>query len=210
MINFVNSQFQQFYAFAQGKNESTIAKIGAGTDVSPLGGCTIVAKSGDYVGKIRFQASKDVNDATRALFRQSVIDMFGGEGNIPSSVKEAMLLADYGKGKPLTARRITIVANAIVATGMKNAFEAEGTHPGEMARIAEEAGYTRKDFGKLNTAANLYVKAFGGSLKKALELAMDKSSEVHAAMEVGKFYMKDVESFRRGVLAASKTIPRTQ
>ncbi len=29
--------------------------------------------------------------------------MFGGESHIPDSVKEAMKLEDYGKGKPITA-----------------------------------------------------------------------------------------------------------
>lgn len=37
-----------------------------------------------------------VNDRTRALFRKTVAEMFGGEGNIPDSVKDAMLLKDYG------------------------------------------------------------------------------------------------------------------
>ena len=38
---------------------------------------------------------------------KAVADMFGGENHIPDSVKVAMKLEDYGKGKPLTARRIT-------------------------------------------------------------------------------------------------------
>ena len=37
-----------------------------------------------------------VNDRTRALFRKTVAEMFGGDGNIPDSVKDAMLLKDYG------------------------------------------------------------------------------------------------------------------
>lgn len=201
MFNVVNNQFQQFYNFAQASSDNTIAKIGVAAEGATLGERSIVAKSGDYIGKFRFQASRDVNDSVRALFKQTVVDMFGGEDNIPQSVKDAMLLKDYGKGKPLTARRIKTVATAIQELGRQNAFEAEGTQPGEMARLAEEAGYARKDFGKLNTAANLYVKAFGGSLKKALELAIDNSSEVHAAMEAGKLYMKDAETFRRGVIA---------
>ena len=201
MFNVVNKQFQQFYSFAQASSDNTIAKIGVAAEGANLGERSIVAKAGDFIGKFRFQASRDVNDNTRALFKQTIIDMFGGEDNIPQSVKDAMLLKDYGKGKPLTARRIKTVATAIQELGRQNAFEAEGTQPGEMARLAEEAGYARKDFGKLNTAANLYVKAFGGSLKKALELAIDNSSEVHAAMEAGKLYMKDAETFRRGVIA---------
>ena len=54
-----------------------------------------------------------VNDRTRKLFRQTVAGMFGGESKIPESVKKAMLLSDYGQGKPLTARRIMAVKQAI-------------------------------------------------------------------------------------------------
>ena len=43
--------------------------------------------------------------------------MFGGEANIPDSVKDAMLLADYNQGKPLTARRILAVKVAIDVDG---------------------------------------------------------------------------------------------
>ena len=35
--------------------------------------------------------------------------MFGGEDKIPANVKDAMKLEDYGHGRPLTVRRITIV-----------------------------------------------------------------------------------------------------
>ncbi len=37
-----------------------------------------------------------VNDRTRALFRKSVADMFGGQDHIPESVQAAMKMEDYG------------------------------------------------------------------------------------------------------------------
>ena len=40
--------------------------------------------------------------------------MFGGEANVPKSVKSAMRLQDYDQGKPLTARRIIAVRDAIL------------------------------------------------------------------------------------------------
>jgi hypothetical protein len=49
----------------------------------------------------------------RKLFRQSVVEIFGGEAKIPKSVKDAMKLKDYDQGKPLTARRILAVKAAI-------------------------------------------------------------------------------------------------
>ena len=207
MFNTVSNQFQKFYDFAQAhvNDQDTKAKINTAVGSMPLGERSITAKSGDHFGVFRLQSTKDVNNNVRTLFKKAVVDMFGGESNIPQAVKEAMRLSDYNKGKPLTARRILAVANAIIAADMKNAFQAEGTLPGEMALQAEEAGFLRKDFGLLNTAANLYAKAFGGSLKDALTLAMDRTSDVYAVMSAGSLYMKDVASFKRGILAHQQT-----
>lgn len=207
MFNTVSNQFQKFYDFAQAhvNDQDTKAKINTAVGSTPLGERSITAKSGDHFGVFRLQSTKDVNNNVRTLFKKAVVDMFGGESNIPQAVKEAMRLSDYNKGKPLTARRILAVANAIIAADMKNAFQAEGTLPGEMALQAEEAGFLRKDFGLLNTAANLYAKAFGGSLKDALTLAMDRTSDVYAVMSAGSLYMKDVASFKRGILAHQQT-----
>jgi len=44
-------------------------------------------------------------NATFNAFMKAVGNMFGGVDHIPDNVKEAMKLEDYGKGKPLTARR---------------------------------------------------------------------------------------------------------
>jgi len=211
-ITTLNANFRAFVDFAQAKVDAGDKEaVARGTiENGALAGRTITAATTDSVKGFfywrRDEADKQANNATRALFKQAVIDMFGGESKIPKSVKDAMNLADYGQGKPLTARRITAVANAIRELGLANAFEAEGTEPGEMKRIAEEAGYTEKDFAKLNMAATLYVKAFGGTLKNALALAIDKKSEVNAAMEAGELYMKDADSFRNGVLKHSTTV----
>ncbi len=208
MFNVVNNQCQQFYDFAlERKNhgkDTAIARIGDNAEGATLGERTIVVKSGDRIGRGRGQAPMDVNNQTRALFRKTVSDMFGGEKNIPKSVKDVMLLADYDKGKPLTARRIIKVANAINKLNMANAFEAPGTKPGEMASAAIAAGYKRSDFGKINNAANLYAKGFGVSLKDAMLRILDKTSDANAAMTAGELYMKDVATFKAGVLAHSE------
>ena len=211
-ITTLNANFKAFVDFANAKVDAGAKEaVARGTiENGALSGRTITAATSDSVKGFfhwrRADSEKLANDQTRAIFKQSIIDMFGGESKIPKSVKDAMNLADYGQGKPLTARRITAVANAIRELGIANAFEAEGTEPGEMKRMAEEAGYTEKDFSRLNMAANLYVKAFGGTLKDALTLVLNKKSEVNAAMEAGDLYMKDVDSFRNGVLKHSMTV----
>ena len=119
-INGYNDAFKAFTDFAtQAKSGSTIAQVGgekntvAGT--GPLAGRTIVAKTSfDFIGNVgRRQASRDVNNDVRELFMNAIADMFHGESNIPMSVLDAMKLADFGKGKPLTARRILAVKAAI-------------------------------------------------------------------------------------------------
>ena len=62
---------------------------------------------------LRKAAEKEINNSTRALFMNAIADMFGGEAKIPPSVRKAMLRCDYDKGRPLTARRIMAVKNAI-------------------------------------------------------------------------------------------------
>ena len=112
-INGYNDAFKAFTDFAtQAKSGSTIAQVGGEKNTvvgsGPLAGRTIVAKTGfDFVGNVgRRQASRDVNNAVRDLFKQAIEDMFGCPEKIPPSVQDAMKLEDFGKGKPLTARRV--------------------------------------------------------------------------------------------------------
>ena len=114
-----NAQFQQFVQFA----ETTIAagkqKAIARVETSEVGGIanrTIKPATGDWVGigVGRLSSLKKANNTTRDAFLKAVSDMFGGQDHIPESVQAAMKMEDYGKGKPLTARRIMAVKEAIV------------------------------------------------------------------------------------------------
>ena len=120
---FQNAQFQQFVDFAEAAvkagKQKAIARLSTGVDIKTgaLAGRTITASTTDSVRGIfkwfRKPDDQKANDATRKIFHDAIIDMFGGENKIPASVKKAMIMADYGKGKPLTARRIIAVATAI-------------------------------------------------------------------------------------------------
>lgn len=205
MLNAVSNQFNKFVEFAQNQyavgKKTAIAtrgavEVGAGT---PLEERTIAKSSGDWIGKFRFQARKDINNAVRDLFKKTIIDMFGGEHNIPDGVKTAMLLKDYGKGKPLTARRIMAVKTAIENLHRDNCFSETNDPQGVLKRRAFDAGYTRLDFGKINTAANLLSQGKGISLEQALNQVITKGSAANRAMNAGSLYMKDAQSFCRGV-----------
>ena len=195
MINAVNAQFSRFVEFAEERvkagKDTAIARtgevrVGGGT---PLEERAISATDKiDFVGMtlLRTQDSKRANDEVRQLFRKSVADMFGGENNIPDSVKDAMLLKDYGSGKPLTARRIIEVKNAIENLHRVNVFGPETDPGGELAQIALDAGYSRLDFGKLNTAANFLMQNEHMTAEQALTELVTKGSAANHVMEVGR------------------------
>lgn len=113
----INQQYSRFVEFASQRNDTanqeTIARAGE-LENGFLGGRAIKVAEGDRVGKARRSDDlQDANNLTRKLFRQSIIDIFGGMSKIPASVKEAMKLKDYDQGKPLTVRRIMAVKSAI-------------------------------------------------------------------------------------------------
>ncbi|MBO7092707.1 MAG: hypothetical protein J6W23_13055 [Victivallales bacterium] len=120
-LKFENATFKSFTDFATKFSDRTIAAFGDDKNsvesTSGLNGRTIIpSRNRDFIGNVGRRApKKEANEAVRTLFRQSIIDMFGGESMIPESVKTAMKLEDYGKGKPLSARRIRIVNDAINA-----------------------------------------------------------------------------------------------
>ena len=120
-----DTQFQQFVRFAEqalrNGNEKAIARQGDITPADPQ--CKedvrmISAATDDRVYAIRRSAaSKTANDAVRETFRKAVSDMFFG--NIPESVEKMMNMKDFGHGKPLTARRIKAVRDAIANEELK-------------------------------------------------------------------------------------------
>ncbi len=117
-VNLNDAQFRAFTQFAANvSDKGTVLKV----DGNPLTGSDgmprkIVAKGYDGYGHIwRQQHSKDINDEIRTLFKNTILRMFGAKDvqNLPDDVQTAMKTGDYGKGKPLTARRIIAVSKAI-------------------------------------------------------------------------------------------------
>lgn len=177
-INLDNMQFKQFVRFAEmqanpGKSEA-IARLSGGAD--PLAGRTVTASSSDHVrhwynlwkgGHSATNAAEN-NDA-RALFREAVFSMFGGAEKVPESVKTAMKLEDYDQGKPLTARRIIAVRDAIlraadgVETGAISRAKAETLVEGAMANFNKEL--SAKKGGKMMLGANLHEKVVQAVMK---------------------------------------------
>lgn len=114
-INGYNATFRTFVEFAEktqrdGYDSACATATLAGKRI------TVSALSLHETSHLLRKTAEEVsNDSTRAIFRNAVSEMFGGEAKIPESVKKAMRLGDYGDGRPLTARRIMAVKAAIDA-----------------------------------------------------------------------------------------------
>ena len=114
----LNATFNQFVNWAQTKtdeNATAFAQSAIGQKGSPL---TVAEHAGDKIGVAgwwkRTAMMKRENNTTRDIFRNAVIDMFGGLSKIPQAVRKAMELDNFnGGGKPLSARRIMLVKTAI-------------------------------------------------------------------------------------------------
>lgn len=117
-VNFDNVHFNAFASFAQQRVDAGEGKavISASVD-KPLDGRKILkvdTTKRDFIHKwSRDETDWEVNDRTRSLFKQAVARVFGGEDRIPESVRKVMIMEDYNQGKPLTARRIVMVKEAI-------------------------------------------------------------------------------------------------
>ena len=125
-INGYNATFKAFTDFAKVMTQSkggmnSIARVETGVDITTgaLAGRTVTASTTDSIrGLFKWFRSPDdqtANNETRKIFRDAINEMFGGDSKIPDSVRDAMRMADYDKGKPLTARRILIVKEAVDA-----------------------------------------------------------------------------------------------
>ena len=113
-IDGYNTMFRNFAEFAQKCVDAGASKeIVTVKEGQPLDGRRVLSISNTHMDAVyrmrRGGELKDVNDFTRTLFRDAIADLFGGESKIPENVKKAMLLSDFGCGKPLTARRIMAV-----------------------------------------------------------------------------------------------------
>ena len=109
----------------------------------------------------RNQGQKDLNNATREIFKQAVIDVFGGRSinDVPKSVRTAMELGKFdGVGRPLTARRLLAVNKAIEAE-LKAIAKSIGITGGSAAEIIAAAAKGGDILEAANPAATFKTRA---------------------------------------------------
>ena len=109
----LNETLQSFASFANANetNESRVALLGA-----TARNISIVAGNGNSVG--HGAAAREINNLVRDTFINAIVAQYGGKlENVPVAVRAALDLGDYGKGKPLTARNIRAVFQAVEGKG---------------------------------------------------------------------------------------------
>ena len=196
-----NATFNEFVKFAEAQHtagkDKAVARFEK-PDADGLGGIvnrTIKPGSGDWVGigVGRLASLKRANNITREAFMNAVGNMFGGVDHIPDNVKDAMKMQDYGKGKPLTARRILAVKAAIdaVKLGTFQSADAGG--------IALNMGFVKSEFPKLARTAHFYAQATGLSELDALTAVAEPNSKPNRLMQYGGRFLDNAENFANGL-----------
>ena len=212
-VNGYNSVFKAFVDFAQRKFDAGEKKaVIRATVTKPLEGRAILKLGTSRTDEVhKWTRTNDeyaVNDRTRDLFKSAIAKMFGGESKIPADVKKAMLLGDYDCGKPLTARRILAVKQAIDANGVAKARSAriklETFDSPEVKTAALGLGYMKSELPKLARAAHFYAQAKGVSEMDAMREVGRPGSEANRLMNYGGRFLESAQNFQNGLRLISQ------
>ena len=235
-INGYNDAFKAFTDFAKVMTQSkggmnSIARVDGGVDITTgaLAGRTVTASTTDSIrGLFKWFRSPDdqtANNETRKIFRDAINEMFGGDSKIPDSVRDAMRMADYDKGKPLTARRILIVKEAVDAaiSAAKSEMRAAIAQAKDVAKDSASIVFSHVPRDRKAEVDGLIDMAIGrcGGDKDALEIISNcmgsillrgdcKLRSADAAMKKVDGVLANLDEMRqaangnRAVLAASK------
>ena len=188
-----SASFQQFVDFADkayaANKEDTFARFK---------GMTQEDYQGSFASFLRSSEMKAANDEVRAIFLKTVADMFGGEKYIPDLVRDNMKLEDFGKGKPLTARRIKLVKTAIDLLG-GGKFQNQAS-----VDKAVSKGYLASELPKLARVANLYQQATDCTDAEAEAAALDPNSNARRLFDCGGRFTLNAGNFKKGLSLMGK------
>jgi hypothetical protein len=202
-INGYNDTFKAFVAFAQGRASGDDIARGSFGENGGLAGHEIHAGTTDRLRNWRNWRREDgeqnANNVTRTLFINAVIDMFGGRDRIPESVKKALKSNDYGHGKPLTARRILLVKDAIDANGTMRKKALSCFHAPELRQAALDRGYRETELVRLARAVNFYAAAAGCSEEAALAVVAEPGSDANRLLRYGGRFLSNARNFADGL-----------
>ena len=197
--NGYNSAFRTFVEFAQMTHKDGYDSANAKATLNGRQ-LTVSAMSLHETSAVMRKSSESAaNEATRQMFRNAVIDMFGGIAKVPESVKKAMELDDYGHGRPLTARRILAVKTAIDADGTAKKIALESFASADVKVEAQRRGFTDAELPKLARAAHFYAEAMGVDETAAMRAVAEPNSKANRLMRYGGRFLASAENFRQGL-----------
>jgi len=229
MINALDStgkslQFNEFVKAAENAASGKVVRFLGDADSATVH--EVAVTSSDKIGKLgRSTQIKTANDTTRAIFRQSIAAMFGGENKIPANVLTAMKTIDYGHGKPLSAKRIMLVKAAVEQSlvlfpnqapkisapmagipkyaGARVMLDPAATtgRAGNVLSAADvsKMGYAKIELKKLNDVATLYQKATNCTNADAQKAALDPKSPARRLFSYGGLFTSSPENFAKGL-----------
>ena len=156
--------------------------------------------------RTRTETQIQLNNATRELFKQMVIDIFGRSiDDVPKSVRSAMELNKFDNtGRPLTARRVMAVNKAILSAmkGVNRLLGLSGAAAGNIAMvIAKGSGILAAEdpANELQARTNRHAKAQMASfIAKEIGVNLKKNSRYDA--ENGKLMVNTDTQFHKDLV----------
>ena len=97
-----------------GENSAIIRAEETGSLASRSVQLSVADNDTAFLPFLRSQDAKAANTRTRDIFLRLVAEEFGGEKNIPQSVRDVLTNFGGAASKPLTARRVVAVCNAVM------------------------------------------------------------------------------------------------
>jgi hypothetical protein len=195
-INIDNTQYKQFILFASKNDQDTIARITQGNIQLDDGARNISVKEGDKANSLYYNLigrNKDslaVNNEVRDLFLNTVLEVCGVQTKeeLPQDVKDAMRFMDYNRGRPLTARRIGLVKDAIMRVKA-------GEDANAAVAVNNDAAVNQ---GGNADPVNAYYREYGPFVKDTVQATVDELGDQAALGDIEVLDAAEMKMLREG------------
>lgn len=201
-IDINNLQYSIFVSFADNNGCDTIACLEKDTHIIAEGPTrNISVKKGDTANSLRYYLfgrsddSAAVNNEVRNLFLNTVLEVCGAhdQSELPEDVRKALKLFDMNKGRPLTARRIGLVRDAInrvKANEEKNVAAAVNAEPAVNAPAGNNGGQV--------DPVDAYYRSYGPFVKDTVQATVDELGNQAALGDIEVLDAAEMTKLREG------------
>ena len=199
-INGYNNAFRGFVQFAENRAGLGLkgAAVKASKENARINLCVASDRSVGWLS--RTNGDEWDHDCARILFRNAVIDMFGGSmKKVPKSVQKAMRLDDYFCGKPLTARRILAVKAAIDKEGSARQTALGRFWTRGVRTEALKLGFTAAEIPKLARATHFYAQTAGVDEMAAMREVATQGTKANRLAFYGGRFLESIGNFQAGM-----------